>query len=221
MSATTYVYRSFSMSWPWGVGTGITDTNYAMNGQHTAYVTVTVKSPSGRSATNSASALNRVTQSAYIDLSGEDGWFGVWNEAKEWCPVAHMFYYYHDLGGGGGPVDPYVYISSVSADPPSIARRSETSAVSVVAGKSSSCRDGSVSLQVNTHGSPGDLQFQPPSPNPTDAAFLPGTYTARATFNVMSGALNNTAGTISVDGLINSSGCVKDGGSKSTTISVR
>ncbi len=70
----TVVYVSMSQSYPQMVGSGTTDSEYVMQGIHTAYATVTVYSPT-RQVTNVTSALNRTTTYTYLDMNGEDGYF--------------------------------------------------------------------------------------------------------------------------------------------------
>ncbi len=83
--ATAYQSESYA------VGVGVTDSAYAMGGAHTAYTTVTIRSPSGRSATGGSSEANIATSYAYLDLLTEDGPYTATNVAMEYCPYAGYF----------------------------------------------------------------------------------------------------------------------------------
>jgi hypothetical protein len=86
-AAQTSVYVNAYLSWPNVVATGTTDTHYAMAGQHTAYATVTARSPSGRSATVTGFQANLVSAISILPVNAEDGTYTATNEGKEWCPI--------------------------------------------------------------------------------------------------------------------------------------
>ena len=221
LKATTYLYSSTTYGSGRVIGTGTTDTNYTMNGQHTAYANVTVRSPSGRSVTVSGSHLNAVTVTAYLDLAGEDGTFWTTNAGSEYCPVAKASWSDGTIDSQYG-VTPYVYISNVTANPTSVARQSGSSTVTVNVGKSFGCGASSVRIDANTSSAPATLQFLVPNPSNATPDFANNV--ATATFRTSSMGTNTVAGSIIVDALVSLySPCVaKDGVTqKSVSITVQ
>lgn len=73
--------------------TAITDTNYAMAGQHTAFATASVSSPSGRTSQTTIFHANVAIASTFLPINPEDGEFTIGNmEPKEFCPLAMITY---------------------------------------------------------------------------------------------------------------------------------
>lgn len=69
------------------VVTAVTDTQYAMAGQHTAYATAWARSPSQRTVSMQRFQANVVVSVAVLPIDPEDGTFWIANmEPKEWCP---------------------------------------------------------------------------------------------------------------------------------------
>jgi hypothetical protein len=74
--------------------TAITDTNYAMAGQHTAFATAWVSSPTGRTSQNTIFHANVAIASTFLPIDPEEGEFTIGNiEPKEFCPLANVTYY--------------------------------------------------------------------------------------------------------------------------------
>lgn len=77
------------------ISTAVTDTNYAMGGQHTAYATLTTRSPRlGRVQTLQAFQAPYVSVTDWMSIGLEDGTWTAENEPKEWCPVGLVYYTY-------------------------------------------------------------------------------------------------------------------------------
>lgn len=209
LSATTYVYADTTVSGTYVVGIGTTDTNYAMSGQHTAYATVTVTSPTNRTSTTVGSALNRVTAYDYLPMLPDDGVFSILNVAKEWCPAVHVFIF-DGNASDTNTISPYVYLSSVSWSKSSIGRKLDVADLIITAGKSNGCHDTTVSLQANFSSATPGLLFAPAT-GQTEASFTGNTAVGRITTGTTDD--NPTAGNIQGDGLLTGlPTCAKEGG---------
>ncbi len=196
-------YVSFAGWWPDIIGVGVTDSDYAMNNSHTAYATVTVTSPSGRTATNTGSDLGSVTVYTYLPLLGEDGYISARNVSEEYCPAVGRTFPNDPPPETGGNIDPYVFLSSVTAAPAEIERSGGDggkSTIVVSAGKSPDCPMSSVSLAVSLHQVPSELKWIPPTATQVPVAFIGNT--ANQGFIVATSELNTTPGTIFADGMI-------------------
>lgn len=91
-AAQTIVYVDVAVDYPNVVATGTTDTNYAMAGRHTAYATVTVRSPSGRLSTVTVFHGDAVTGSTLLSISNEYGNWLATNHGTEYCPLGNVTY---------------------------------------------------------------------------------------------------------------------------------
>jgi hypothetical protein len=210
----TVVYVSMSQSYPQMIGSGTTDSEYVMQGIHTAYATVTVYGPNGRQATNVTSYANRTTTYTYLDMAGDDGYFSVSNVAREYCPAV-MVTYSDGTQSTGTNVSPYVYMSSASWTKNPIQKQLGDSKLKVVAGKSPSCNATSISLYPNIYANTPGLLFHYTTV-PAEATFEARTATAE--FSVSTDSGNPTGGTLHGDGGINSQPCPLNGpGTKAAT----
>lgn len=156
----TYVYIDAYRSGLTMVGTGTTDTNYVMGGQHTAYAKVTVISPSNRSLSNQMSAANRVTTWVYLPLDGEDGLFTAKNEAKEWCPVVRTFFN-AALVTDTLEVPAFTYMVSATWSQLSIPVKSGSADLILMAMKSHNCSATQIQLQATFASGDQGLGFEP------------------------------------------------------------
>ena len=173
-----------------------------MRGQHIAYARVTVRSPSGRSLTQEFSDSNRVTTYTYFPFYPEDGTFTIENVAREYCPVVHM-YFSDGTQTTTKPIDPYVYLSTVTWSKATVNRQSVGADLIVSVTKSIGCTATSVQLQANFYTTTTGLKFGPAF-NEGPVAFV--LQTAQKAFTVITDSGNTTAGIIQGDGLITTNG---------------
>jgi hypothetical protein len=213
------VYVDIAENWPYMVGVGITSSDYAMSGTHTAYATVTVTSPSGRSATNTGSEIGSVTVYTYLSLGDEDGNFTAANEGREYCPVVGVSFS-DGTQYTGTAIPPYMYVSGASVTPASLRRQGDDSGrFRVEAAKSPNCTASSVDLAVIIFPNPSDLQVDRPAQDHVLASFVYNAASATFSFGTMN--TNTKPGTIRLDGIINNPGCDLKGIQKSASVTVQ
>ncbi len=107
----------------------VTDTNYAMAGNHTAYATLTLRSPTGRSQTLTAFQAPYVTVQLIMPIDIDDGYWIATNEPSEWCPVGNVYYYYPQEAEGR-TVNPFVELLPVGPWNPSTVDAGSSSSLS-------------------------------------------------------------------------------------------
>ncbi len=212
-------YATMGFSWPYAIGSGTTDSDYEMGGIHTGYATVTVRSPSGRSAVNAGNNIGSVTVYTYLNLSGESGYFTSTNEAREFCPVVGVSFSDGNPSQGTS-IPPYVYVSSVSFSPTSMHVSNGTSTFTVTVGKSNTCTASSANIQANFSSANSQMSFTRPNPNYGDETFVNSI--AQKSFTVTTSLDNHASGSIQGDGLVNSAGtCAFQGGVKNAVVLVQ
>jgi hypothetical protein len=184
-------------------GVAITDCQYAMGGSHTAYATVTVTSPSVRTAANSAQQLNYVSVYAWLPIIPEDGTFTVTNYARVWCPYANAFILAQLTSGTPTQILPYIFLSSVAWSPASIGMHGGTggtATLTVTVTRSPGCQMTKVDVAESIYPAPSDMMLDlPPSTKATPN--FSGTYASQG-FVVSTDANNLKTGSIHGDGMI-------------------
>ncbi|MCW5977098.1 MAG: hypothetical protein KIT09_03435 [Bryobacteraceae bacterium] len=112
--AATYVTGVHNPSLHAIVATAVTDTNYAMCGQHVAYATARIVSPGGRVAQYSVDEFNVAVANTTLSIEREDGVFMVYNwYPGEFCYAAQQFYA-APTQQQGAPVPKWVAIQSTT-----------------------------------------------------------------------------------------------------------
>ncbi len=201
--SATILYASSTRSGANVVGTGTTDTQYAMQGSHTAYVTVTVTSPSGRSAMNSWHAYNSLTIYVSLPIFPDDGLFTVQNFGQEYCPAVGRIILAQLTQGGGTNIPGYLWLSTVYWDPGQITMKggpNGTSKLTVSISKTLHCDMTSVNVGYNVHAITEGLVLVPPLVGERPASFSNGT--ATQAFAIETDGNNTKAGTVHGDGYI-------------------
>lgn len=220
MATAGTAYADIAESWPYVIGVGVTDSDYAMANSHTAYATVTVASPSGRSVTSSGNALGSVTVFAYINLAGESGTFSVLNDAREFCPAVGVSFS-DGQASTATVIDPYVYVDKVTFSPPGVQRADSLSNFSVAVVRSTTCTSATVSVFAGAYSMTPQLVISYPEPHTGSGTFSP-LGSATVVFRIGSAASNTTGGTITASGGIDSAGtCKMNGSPKSAELTVQ
>jgi hypothetical protein len=120
-ASATVSYVSIGVDFPYVVGTAITDTNYAMAGQHTAYATIRITAPSGRYTELTAFQADVVSITALLPIESDDGEFTAMNlSPREWCPWGMVYYFVSSAGPEMVFVAPWVRVVGATVQPEQI-----------------------------------------------------------------------------------------------------
>ncbi|MGJ5818870.1 hypothetical protein [Paludibaculum fermentans] len=212
-------YSDIAESWPNVIGIGVTDSDYEMANSHTAYATVTITSPSGRTITSTGSNLGSVTVYAYLDLAGESGTYSVLNVAREFCPAVGVSFS-DGQSGTATVITAFVWIDSVTFTPSVVAQKNGKSEFKAVVARSSTCGAASVDIDANIYPLTTNLKMLPVDPNHLSKPFTDRL--ATFIFKVETAAENETGGSIQGSAAITAAGvCGDKSGPKSTQLTVQ
>ena len=169
--------------------TAVTDTQYAMAGQHTAFATAWASSPSGRTVSVTQFQANIVQAIAVLPIDPEDGTFQIANlEPKEWCPFSFVTTFYNpDVQMK--TVGPWVQLVRTSKSKERLQRTNDSADVNAEVKTSPNCL-GQVQLWTGMGKNPTDMRAKITAPAP-DGDGIPQEWGAYATHSIVGGSTHN------------------------------
>lgn len=149
-------YSSVNAGSVYAYGSYTTDASY-MSGLHQAYVKVTLRTPSGRTATNTAGwGVSNATASVQLDSNREDGTFTTTGEHKEYCNILRITWTLAATQAQEVEL-PWVQLLDSSQQKNSLRYNGDSSTHTITVGTSNSC---SGSVRIIDIVSPSDPAMQ-------------------------------------------------------------
>ncbi len=216
--------------------TAITDTEYEMDGTHTAYATAKIVSPSGRTAQSTDVQQNEAIAEVTLPLNGEAGTFMAYNwQPQEYCPRFERLFQ-RDTGQQPVNVSPYVQLVRTELSESTIPVRNGETTFRVFLLTTEGC-NGLVRVRTATTKWPNELSMKIqglPGGAPHDSfAYVQATMDPQSTatfeYLIYTTSINDKAGTITASAGFSAvpAGCetrgpdAGSGNSKTKTIKVK
>lgn len=187
----TVYYVSTSQSGDYVWVSGVTDTEYAMGGIHTAYATVAIESPTGRQTSNSSSAMRYTTADSFMPINNEDGLYTGTNTPEEYCPVANTTWSLSQ-SQQQTTIKPWVKLVQSVFVPSQIEYQSKTTQLRVDVETSLGCAGAVTVAYILTP--PTDMQLT--AYNGSGTALISGNSRAQIQFGTGTSNTNNVTGTV-------------------------
>jgi hypothetical protein len=148
------------------IAAAVTDTNYTMGGQHVAYATLRLRSPTGRLQERTAFQAPSVVVTDMMYIGTEDGEYLAENWPAEWCPIGSIWFYY-GLTQQRRQIKPFVRLKDLSGWSPPSVKPGQTATLQVEVEASDNVRSADVRVFTSRSYYPTELesgtQFSPPS----------------------------------------------------------